>query len=215
MTISQTLIVCAGEPGSHSWLRRLAAESDCVVAVDGGANWLARAELEIDHFFGDCDSIEPLVLGKVQSSKADMHLAEVDKDETDFEIALSWVAGNNPNSKIVVAGAFGGRVDHQLAIQLVICSSLYLELDIQLVSPTQSVRCVSDMAIFARSDGHIVSLVPVSGDVEVNQTKGLKWPLVNSTLVFGPCRGISKYKSYIFRPCWLESGLLLAIQTKE
>ena len=61
--------------------------------------------------------------------------------------------------------------------------------------------------------GDTVSLIPLAGDVHMKHTDGLKWPLVDETLQFGPARGISNVMLAPTATVEISAGQLLCIHT--
>ena len=61
--------------------------------------------------------------------------------------------------------------------------------------------------------GDTVSLLPLGGDVSGITTEGLKYPLNNEELTFGPARGISNRLEKPSAHVKLSKGLLLAVHT--
>ena len=85
------------------------------IGVDGGCLKLMAEELPIDLAIGDFDSISVEAKETLKKYASNMIEFPSEKDFTDFEEALMWVAKSYPQKKIHVLGAFGGRVDHAIS----------------------------------------------------------------------------------------------------
>src|SRR5688572_29978445 len=86
-----------------------------VVAADGGARHAPALGLRVDRWVGDGDSTSPAELEALEAGGATIERSDVDKDESDTELALlaALAAGAG---RISLVGALGGvRIDHALA----------------------------------------------------------------------------------------------------
>ena len=72
-------------------------------------------ELPIDLAIGDFDSISSEDKEVLKNYASKMIEFPSEKDFTDFEEALMWIAKSYPRKKVHVLGAFGGRVDHAIS----------------------------------------------------------------------------------------------------
>ena len=72
-------------------------------------------ELPIDLAIGDFDSISSEDKEVLKNYASKMIEFPSEKDFTDFEEALMWIAQSYPQKKGHVLGAFGGRVDHAIS----------------------------------------------------------------------------------------------------
>lgn len=86
-----------------------------IIGVDGGCLKLMEASLPIHLAVGDFDSVSKADKDKILSV-ADQHITlHTEKDQTDFEVALTYVIEHLTYESITVLGAFGGRLDHELS----------------------------------------------------------------------------------------------------
>ena len=121
--LGMEIIVVIGGPldkgAIRRWLNQKLQQKDNqefqFIGVDGGCLKLMEEELPIDLAIGDFDSIslEDKEILKNYASKMIEFPSE--KDFTDFEEALMWVAKSYPRKRVHVLGAFGGRVDHAIS----------------------------------------------------------------------------------------------------
>ncbi len=191
----QVAVIVDGDPPIPGWSAALGAAT-VVVAVDGGARHARREGVAVDHLVGDLDSIEPTELARLRTEGALVHLAPVDKDETDFELALALAldaAGSPAGAEVLVIGGSGGRLDHLLAIVAVLCGPrsrghrILAHMGEALVQP---LRPGASATLFG-SAGSIVSLLPIGGPAHGVTTSGLAFPLRQATLESGSARGTS------------------------
>ena len=117
------IIVVIGGPleegAIRRWLHQKLQQKDNqkfqFIGVDGGCLKLMAEELPIDLAIGDFDSISVEDKETLKDYASNMIEFPSEKDFTDFEEALMWVAKEYPQQNIHVLGAFGGRVDHAIS----------------------------------------------------------------------------------------------------
>ena len=117
------IIVVIGGPldnGSiRRWLNQKLQQKDNqefqFIGVDGGCIKLMEEELPIDLAIGDFDSISLEDKEALKNYASKIIEFPSEKDFTDFEEALMWIAKSYPQKKVHVLGAFGGRVDHAIS----------------------------------------------------------------------------------------------------
>jgi len=70
---------------------------------------------------------------------------------------------------------------------------------------------VTNAAAIDGEIGDTVSLIPLGGDVHLQKTSGLQWPLVDEILTFGLARGVSNVMVQRQATISVVSGTLLCI----
>ena len=105
-------ILLAGELKPTPLARRLALESQLVVAADGGIAHAAELGVEPDLWVGDFDSSPPELLSRWRRVRREVHPA--DKDATDAELAAR-AALRLGAGELLFLGALGSEPDHTLA----------------------------------------------------------------------------------------------------
>lgn len=196
--------------GGDSPLPRIVDElprADLVVAADGGYDIAVGLGYRVDVLVGDFDSI-------VATDFPDNLILErhpENKDATDLELALTLVSREDP-SRVVVVGAAGGRLDHELAVAGLICSDRFANIDeIDWVSDRGSAHVVRRRRAIHGDVGAHITLTPMHGDATGVTTKGLKWELNNDTLSSGSTRGVSNVLTHPVADIKVATGCLLAI----
>jgi thiamine pyrophosphokinase len=209
------VLVAGGDPqpGDARWL----SAADLVVAVDGGAGWLASIGRRPDALVGDLDSVDPALAIRLEQEGVTVERYPAEKDSSDSELALEYALRNGAK-RIVMLGAFGGiRLDHELANVLLLTANGTDagHLDLRLVRGGTCLRAVrggSSLAIDAGT-GSLVSLLPVGGDAEGVTTSGLRYPLRDESLPLGSTRGLSNEVVGEPATVQLRRGTLLVIET--
>lgn len=90
-------------------LKRLAAQADVVLAVDGGADKALRAGLSPNYVIGDLDSVSP----RAQKMLTDRLIRVPTQENTDLEKALSWAVKQQVTHATLV-GFVGNRWDFSI-----------------------------------------------------------------------------------------------------
>lgn len=192
-----------------------------VVAADGGADACPGLGLAPDLVVGDGDSLGPDGLDRLVRAGVPVELARVDKDESDLELALA-AAVRRGADRITVVGAFGGaRVDHELANIALLAHPLLERVSAVLLDPRgrlSLVRAPAPDGGPVRRElpgpvGALVSLLPAGPGVDGVTTTGLRYPLRDEPLPFGPARGLSNVRTEARAGVSVRRGLLLVVES--
>jgi len=204
--MSTVLIFAGGDAPDVGLLQEL-PDSDVVVAADSGYDHAVGLGLRVDVLVGDMDSITSTPLPR--HVVVERH--PTDKDATDLELALDFVARDSPD-RVVVVGGSGGRVDHELATAGLMCSSRWPSIDdLDWVSNRGWIYVIRERRIIHGDKGSSLSLVPLGGSARSVTTKGLKWELKGETIEAGSTRGVSNVMTGPTVDIAVEDGCLLAV----
>jgi thiamine pyrophosphokinase len=193
-----------------------AAAPVLVVAADGG---LAKAEqlgLLPHVVVGDGDSLAPGVIDGLTARGVEVQLHPTDKEASDTELAVLEAIRRGAR-QVTVLGALGGlRFDHALANVLLLALPALSGCDVQLRDGRSIIRLVADGATLHlhTGDGRLVSLLPLSRQVEDVTTAGLRFPLRGERLEQGPSRGLSNEITADEATVSVGDGRLAVIQTR-
>ena len=179
-----------------------------VIAADSGLDHAAHIGLDVDFVVGDMDSVDP---GRLDVHRGPVELHPVDKDATDFELALGHALERPNIERIIVLGGRGGRIDHFLTNAAVIASPKFERCEIEWIAGTARVTVVRHHTQLHGTPGQTVSLLAAGGDVTGVTTSGLRWELSDEDLPFGSSRGISNELARPFATVRVRSGCLFAI----
>lgn len=113
VNIKQILIVGSGEDFKLEKIKAAAADSQLIIAGDGGANILAAAGIFPDILMGDMDSISAEILDKI-SDKCEIFKYPREKDPSDSQVCLEKALEYKPQ-KVIFAAATGTYIDHSIA----------------------------------------------------------------------------------------------------
>lgn len=167
------------------------AAADLLVAVDGGAEALAALGLAPALLVGDMDSITPETRRAFEGQGVETVLLPTAKDETDTEAALR-LAIHRGADDITVYGALGGpRLDHLLGNLLLLAAPWLEGVAVRMVDDRHEAFLVGGDVVFGGEKGDIVSLLPLSREVNNVRTSGLFYPLEGEPLQRSANRSLS------------------------
>jgi thiamine pyrophosphokinase len=212
----KAVLVASGEP--HAADARWLADADLVVAVDGGAGWLASIGRRPDALVGDLDSVDAALVASLEGAGVPIERHSPEKDASDTALALDYVLRQGA-SEVMVIGALGGRrLDHEIANVLMLGADRgSTGVDLRLVRGVAQVRCVraGERLAIEAEPGSLVSLLPVGGDADGVVTSGLRYPLQDESLPLGSTRGLSNEVVAADASVQLKVGTLLVIETAD
>lgn len=90
-------------------------DHDILVAVDRACLHLVEAGYQLDLAVGDFDSVTAAELELIRRHSQTFQLAPAEKNDTDTELALQLLFQRFPDAQVIICGAFGGRLDHELS----------------------------------------------------------------------------------------------------
>ena len=182
------IIVVIGGPleegAIRRWLHQKLQQKDNqkfqFIGVDGGCLKLMAEELPIDLAIGDFDSISVEDKETLKDYASNMIEFPSEKDFTDFEEALMWLAKEYPQQKIHVLGAFGGRVDHAIS-----CLWAMFRPELQALIPYLSLEDEWNHISFLTPGDYVIHKIPntkylsfiSTGSVQQLTLKQVKYPL--------------------------------------
>jgi thiamine pyrophosphokinase len=185
--------------------------ADLLVAVDGGAEALARVGVVPNILVGDMDSVSSQTREVLVEQGVEVLLLQTAKDETDTEAALR-LAVERGAGEITVYGALGGpRLDHLLGNLLLLTSPWLDGVRVRMVDDLHEAFLVKREEAFGGVRGDFVSLLPLTPEVEGVWTEGLLYPLAGETLHQWSTRGMSNEMISARARVTHGSGVLLLI----
>ncbi|MGZ8514309.1 MAG: thiamine diphosphokinase [Candidatus Limnocylindrales bacterium] len=194
---------------------------ELVIAADGGARHAEALRVSIDVWVGDGDSIEPVLLERLEATGVRLERSRPDKDESDTELAVLAALRRGADGLVIVGALGGERIDHSLANIGLLGLPALAELPAVLVDARSRVSLVQAPGPrgepVARTlegrPGDIVSLLPLGPGVVGVTTTGLAYPLRDEPLPEGPARGLSNVRAEASASVTVRSGLLLIVES--
>ncbi len=177
INVHTACIFCNGELGGVSQVRKIATNSDLLIAVNGGVKNLSRIGVEPHAIVGDMDSLEQHPW--LNSKDIQLVTFPENKNRCDTELAVEWALKQATRHVILIA-ATGKRFDHTLgncALLLRYPGQVFLW-DKGLLMRAVTAGQYADITASSNST---VSMVPFSENTEV-KTEGLQYAMQNETL---------------------------------
>ncbi len=213
MSIGHLLVFANGELLYPQAARQMAARADKIIAADGGLAHVQALNLKPDLLVGDLDSVTPEQIRWAEEVGAEVRKYPVEKDETDLELALQE-AVETGCSRITITGALGGRLDQMLSNIYLLNLPVLAGLDVRIDDGVQEVILIHGSVDLQGSPGDTVSLLPLSPIVRGISTRGLRYPLIEESLIFYHSRGISNEMISENASIQIQSGILLCIHAR-
>ena len=198
---------------------------DLVIAADAGALLAGPLGLSLDLIVGDGDSLGEEALLELGRTGVAIERSPADKDASDTELALI-AAADRGATDLIVLGAFGERLDHELANVWILAHPVLAGRAVTFLDGRTRVRLLAGPPVDASNPvarleladrpGGLVTLLPFDGPATGVSSHGLRWSLARATLVGGSSLGLSNEVLDGLREpprVELETGRLLVIET--
>ena len=123
-------------------------------------------------------------------------------------------------AEIVVLGARGGRIDHELANILLLAMPALKGTRVIMAHGNERMHLIDardgeTTTTIHTQVGDTVSLIPFGGDAIGVRTDGLEYPLRDESLLIGPARGVSNVMLREEATVTLRVGMLLCVVTEN
>jgi thiamine pyrophosphokinase len=215
VTFTRALIFANGSIRSGKMVTRALqyAPESLIIAADGGARVAFHFGLTPHVVIGDMDSIAPDQLARCQASGASILRYPAAKNETDLELALLHAVGQGA-TWLRVIGAVGGRLDQTVSNVYLLALDALRGCDARMVAGSEETVLLLGKSIYIEGEaGDTVSLLPIGGTAHGVRTEGLRYPLHDEDLLFGPARGVSNVMDSSYARVQVQSGALIVIHT--
>ncbi len=212
--MSRALIFVNGQIKDIESVRQLLLPYDVVIAADGGTRHALSLDLMPSVIIGDLDSLSRDDRKRVEKAGVKKFESPVDKDETDFELALQYAVGAG-HHRILVIAALGGRFDQSIGNLSLLGDPALANLDVRADDGVEEVLFIRKACRLRGKAGDLVSLIPWGGGAAGVVTDGLRWPLQEEELLAHRTRGISNEMLGETASISLRSGLLLVIHRRQ
>jgi thiamine pyrophosphokinase len=214
--MDDTLVVifANGEMRHPGAVRAMAQNAKLIIAADGGLTHIQALGLRPHLLIGDLDSVTPDQVRWAEEKGCEIRRFPAEKDETDLELALQ-AAEESGCRNVVITAALGGRLDQTLSNIFLMNLPRLSDLELRIDEGDQEVILILQSIELEGREGDVVSLLPLSPIVRGITTRGLRYPLVDESLVFYQSRGISNQMTGNSAKIQIQSGILLCIHTRS
>jgi thiamine pyrophosphokinase len=185
------VVIVAGSNMATELDPALLNAADLLVAVDGGADALAKVGVVPGLLVGDLDSISPGIREALEAQGVEVVVLPTAKDETDTEAALRLVVDRGATDIAVFGGLGGPRLDHLVGNLLLLSSPWLAGVGVRLVDDLHEAFLAKRDVVFGGRQGDMISLLPLTPGVESVRTEGLAYPLAGEPLFQSATRGVS------------------------
>lgn len=210
MPTNAVLILANGEWGATTRLASLVDRVDRVIATDGAWAKADTAGIHVDCVVGDLDSLSPEQRTALLESDVEVQIHSREKDFTDLELAVDSALELSAR-RMILFGAFGGRIDHTLANLLMLEKAVAQGVEVELIADEETAWLIQDgLTLPLGRAGDRVSLIPLSGTV-VLRTDGLQYRLNDEPLVRASAHGVSNVIESLPVRIEVSSGTLLVV----
>lgn len=218
------VIVADGDVDETALRRAATAEGDAqrpiVLAADGGALKAEAAGLPVDLVLGDGDSLDEADQRRLREAGTEVRLVAPEKDLSDAELCLREALALGATS-IRIHGALGGtRPEHSLANVALLALPELAGLDVCVEHGAGVIRLFGSaegpgaIELTGRI-GDFVSLLPLAPEAQGVTTQGLRYPLHDEDLTYGPSRGLSNELLHDRARVTVRRGRLLVTQSQR
>ncbi|MBH9965524.1 thiamine diphosphokinase [[Bacillus] enclensis] len=188
------------------------------VGVDRGVFTLLENGLEAEGAFGDFDSVSSAEWSLITDRVEKVNTYKPEKDESDLELALNWVLGQNPDS-IKIFGATGGRLDHFMGNVQLLMQPTLMESGIksELIDVQNRLWVVKagEHEVIELPSHQYISFVPMTGSVEDLTLTGFKYPLKNRNIFRGSTLCISNELIQSSGTFSFTNGILMVVRSSD
>lgn len=180
-----------------------------VIGVDYGAYVCYRHKQNMVAAIGDFDSIDVSFYETLRSTSCRLISLPVNKNETDTEVAVTY-AMNQGYTEIIVYGAFGGRIDHEMA-------NLYLlmnrRLPITLMNETNRIRILNPGKYIIKKEYEFLSFFALE-DSSLSE-RGVRFPIEQHHITVKDIYTVSNEILHDSAEIEVHDGCVMMIESNE
>ncbi len=187
-------------------------EHSLLIGADGGALFLEKIGCKADLIIGDLDSLPAAKVSEYQQLGIKLLQYPLEKDQTDGELALQFCIENGLE-EVVIIGASGGRIDHQLANIFLLEYAVRHQLKAMIREPGLEIGIIMGEKEFINKKGWGLSLIPLDERISDVSISGCQYRLNREELTRYKTRGISNRIVAEKAVVEIADGLLLYLLT--
>lgn len=211
------IVVSNGDISNYSFYENIFDGADYIICADGGARHLMKMNIMPNVIIGDLDSIHEKDKLIFLESNVKFYKFPANKDATDTELAVDYAISQNPD-EIILLGAIGSRMDHSIANVTLLKKILGHGINGRIINENNEICILNDKynEIILLGEKHdYLSLVPLCDRVEGITLEGLKYPLINATIILGSSLGVSNELDGNEAKVKIDKGVLLVIKARD
>jgi len=210
----RAIIFANGNASDPEIVRHWTAQSDLIIAADGGTRHALSVGVLPHVVIGYLDSLAEADRAQLDRSGVQLIVYPTHKDYTDLELALRH-ARKQHATEIVIFSALGGRWDQSLANLMLLTLPELAQIPTRIVDHHLSIQVIRDRAEITGRAGDTLSLIALKGDAHGVTIEGCEYPLNDATLPFGSTLGISNVLTQNTAKITVKQGQILALQAQS
>lgn len=189
---------------------------DIWIGADRGALTIIESGLPLTYAVGDFDSVSEIEKQTIQDKAEFFKQHPIEKDMTDFGLALEQAFELNPDT-IYFFGVTGGRLDHTLInIQLL---QHVIERNIRgiLINRTNELEMTKpgNHTVTQDEQYDTISFIPITPKVTGLTLTNFYYPLTNATVTIGSTLSISNKLISNYGTFSYEEGIVLVVKSRD
>lgn len=186
------ILITGGTAPDPALLKDLRAQFPTVpcLCADAGADLCRAAGVLPDALIGDMDSLSPETRAWLDEAGVPEVVYPAEKDDSDTALAVQQLFADGAEELIVI-GALGGRMDHELANMMLMVGAGRQGKSIVYWDDINRMRYVGPGEHQLDHTSGYIGIVPFSDDGMCLSIDGLYYPLDNFSVPFGETRLIS------------------------
>lgn len=182
----KTIIFAGGEYTHLDFYKKISQKCDFKIAADSGAEFMRKIKIFPDLLIGDMDSITEETLIFYESQGVKVKRFPSHKDEIDTELALNE-ATENGSDLILIAGAFGSRLDQTIAVFRLMQRAK----NIVLFNEKLFAIWIEEKITLSSAKGELWSVIPLRKDVNNVSLSGFEYSIKDRKMEYLKPYGVS------------------------
>lgn len=192
-------------------------ETDFIIGVDRGIEFLDKNHITADYLVGDFDSVDELVIKKYKEEKK-VPIQEYNpvKDASDTEIAVR-LAMELGYKQLVILGATGNRIDHVWANIQVLSIPYQKGIKAEIIDSIHRISLQDKNITMLKKDayGPYFSVFSLGKPIEGLTIEGAKYPLEDYELLPYDSLSVSNQFEKDHLKITYREGTLIYIESRE
>lgn len=210
----RALIIAGGDLGETDYIKQSFRDPDLIICADSGAKHLKELGITPHFLVGDFDSISRDLFFEYKSAGVTIKEYPQEKDWTDTQIAVD-MALEMGAEEVSIVGGLGNRWDHSYA-NLMLLNRLEKRGVKGVILHSHNTILMSDKTLKIKGKpGETLSLLPFGGDVHIESTEGLSYPLEDFTLIMDEPLGVSNILISEKATIHIHNGWLIGVLAKD
>ncbi len=205
----KAIVIAGGSLSKPAFYKPFFRLADLVVCADSGYLHCETLGITPDLIIGDFDSSS---LSGVPEGVPVTQLP-VEKDQTDLHACIEYAIEQGA-TEILLFGARGTRLDHSLAAISLVYMGLMRGVTIRTIDEHNEMFMFRGTVEIPRKEGYKLSLLPVTEAGGI-YAEGVYYPLTGQTMDWGNPYGVSNEFTADVAKITAESGVLMAILSRD